>query len=62
MKSFLHSFWNIPAPELLKELQTTTQGLSEEEVQKRIAYYGSNLLKPRKKTDGILDVNNPYGW
>jgi Mg2+-importing ATPase len=49
MESFLHSFWNVPAPELLKQLQTTTQGLSEEEVQERLARHGSNLFKPKKE-------------
>jgi Mg2+-importing ATPase len=44
-------FWNLPAPDLLQELQTTSEGLSEEEVRERLARYGSNVLKPKKRTD-----------
>jgi Mg2+-importing ATPase len=46
-------FWNLPAPDLLQELQTTSEGLSEEEVRERLSRYGSNVLKPKKRTDAI---------
>jgi len=46
-------FWNLPAPDLLQELQTTPEGLSEEEAQERLARHGSNLLKPKKRTDAL---------
>ena len=53
MKQPSHVFWSAPAAEILQELQTTPQGLSEEEVQERLARYGSNLLKPKKKADAL---------
>ena len=53
MKQPSHAFWCMPAAEILKELQTTAQGLSEEEAQERLARHGSNLLKPKKRTDDL---------
>jgi len=44
-------FWNVPSLELLQQLQTTPQGLMDDEVQQRLLRYGSNLLKPKKKSD-----------
>jgi len=46
-------FWSIPSFELLRELQTTPQGLRSDEVQERLLRYGSNLLKPKKKSDAL---------
>src|SRR5574341_619715 len=37
--------------ELLQKLQTTSQGLTSNEAQQRLAHYGFNLLKPKKKSD-----------
>ncbi len=37
--------------ELLQKLQTTSQGLTSNEAQQRLARYGFNLLKPKKKSD-----------
>jgi Mg2+-importing ATPase len=45
------AFWSIPGSELLQKLETTPQGLTEEEAGKRLAQYGPNLLGSRKKTD-----------
>ena len=53
MKQPSDAFWSATAAEILKELQTTPQGLSEEEVQERLARHGSNLLKPKKRTDDL---------
>ena len=53
MKQPSHAFWSVTASEILKELQTTPQGLSVEEAQERLARYGSNLLKPRKRTAAL---------
>jgi magnesium-transporting ATPase (P-type) len=53
MKQPSHTFWSAPAAEILQELQTTPQGLSEEEAQERLARHGSNLLKPKKRTDDL---------
>ncbi len=46
-------FWSMPSLELLRELQTTPQGLRSDEVQERLLRYGSNLLKPKKKSDAL---------
>ena len=47
------SFWSVPTSELLGQLQTTPKGLTEAEAGKRLAKYGSNLLKPKKKSDTL---------
>ena len=46
-------FWSVPSFELLQQLQTTPQGLMSDEVQQRLLRYGSNLLKPEKKSDAL---------
>ncbi len=46
-------FWSVPPFELLRELQTTPQGLGSNEAQQRLFRYGSNLLKPKKKSDAL---------
>ncbi|MEI9478334.1 MAG: magnesium-translocating P-type ATPase [Deltaproteobacteria bacterium] len=46
-------FWSVPSVELLHQLQTTPQGLMSNEVQQRLLRYGSNLLKPKKKSDAL---------
>ena len=46
-------FWSIPAPELFRQLQTTPQGLTSDEAKQRIARYGFNLLKPKKRSDAL---------
>jgi Mg2+-importing ATPase len=47
------AFWSIPAPELFRQLQTTPQGLTSDEAKQRIARYGFNLLKPKKRSDAL---------
>jgi Mg2+-importing ATPase len=46
-------FWSVSSLELLQQLQTTPQGLTSDEVQQRLLRYGSNLLKPKKKSDAL---------
>ena len=46
-------FWSVSTPELLQQLQTTPQGLMSDEVQRQLLRYGSNLLKPKKKSDAL---------
>ena len=46
-------FWSVPSSELLQQLQTTPQGLMSDEAQQRLLRYGSNLLKPKKKSDAL---------
>jgi Mg2+-importing ATPase len=47
------SFWSIPAEELLRQLKTTSQGLTNEEARRRFTQYGANLLKPKKKATAL---------
>ena len=47
------AFWSIPTGDLLQQLETTSQGLGEDEAKARLRLYGANLLKPRKRTDAL---------
>ena len=47
------ALWSIPTGDLLKQLETTSQGLGEDEAKARLRLYGANLLKPRKRTDTL---------
>jgi P-type Mg2+ transporter len=46
-------FWSIPSLELLQQLQTTPQGLRSDEIQERLLRFGSNRLKPKKKSNAL---------
>jgi len=48
------AFWSLPADELLRQLQTAPQGLSSDEARERLARYGANLLKPKKRLDAPM--------
>ena len=54
MEKLPPSFWGISVAEMLQRLETTREGLSTVEARQRLALYGSNLLKPKKRSDGIL--------
>jgi Mg2+-importing ATPase len=47
------AFWSIPAAELLQQLQTTPQGLTNDEARQRFIRYGANLLKPKKRSSTL---------
>ncbi len=51
MNRHIPAFWSIPATEVLERLQTTAQGLSTEEAQRRLDTYGFNLLRPKRKSN-----------
>lgn len=44
-------FWGISAHEILQQLHTGTDGLTADEAKQRLTRYGSNLLKPPKRSD-----------
>ncbi|RUT14653.1 hypothetical protein DSM107010_01990 [Chroococcidiopsis cubana SAG 39.79] len=46
-------FWSIPTADLLKELQTTSQGLTKAEAKQRLMQYGFNLIKPKRRADTL---------
>jgi P-type Mg2+ transporter len=45
------SFWSISVAEMFKKLETAKEGLTSNEAKKRLTFYGSNLLKPKKRSD-----------
>jgi Mg2+-importing ATPase len=46
-------FWSVPAAELLDRLKTSAAGLTTAEARQRLALYGPNLLKSKRKTDSL---------
>jgi Mg2+-importing ATPase len=53
MKQNEPPFWSLSDVELLQQLETTKEGLTGDEAAKRLAFHGSNLLKPPKPTDWL---------
>ena len=51
MNQFPLSFWSLSVTEMLQKLESKKEGLTSVEAQKRLILYGSNLLKPKKRTD-----------
>ncbi len=50
----LSTFWALTAEEVMRQLGTGPEGLTESEAQKRLKEYGSNLLRPRKESRALL--------
>lgn len=46
-------FWSYTTDEILKELGTSREGLSEAEAEKRLKEHGPNILHPKKRTDAL---------
>jgi Mg2+-importing ATPase len=44
-------FWSVPVTELLGNFKSTSTGLTSEDAKKRLIQYGSNRLKPQKRSD-----------
>jgi len=53
MNQHQRPFWTVTAAELFQELQTTPQGLTDDEAKEQLKRFGSNLLKPKKKSDAL---------
>jgi P-type Mg2+ transporter len=53
MNPFPPAFWSIPMTEMLHKLDTKKEGLKSDEIQKRIALYGFNLLKNKKRSGAL---------
>ncbi len=45
------AFWSVAADEMLKQLQASANGLTSDEARNRLRRFGSNLLKPPKRSD-----------
>ncbi|MCJ7445933.1 MAG: cation-transporting P-type ATPase, partial [Methanotrichaceae archaeon] len=54
MNQDLSTFWSMPAEDLLKQLGTRPEGLTDSEAKQRLKQYGSNIIRPRKEADIIL--------
>ena len=50
----MQPFWQYTPEELFSGLQSSIEGLSEEEIKRRLAVYGPNSLKPPQKGRGWL--------
>ena len=46
-------YWGIPRSDLLAQLNAKMEGLSSAEAKQRLIQYGSNLLKPAKRSDAL---------
>jgi Mg2+-importing ATPase len=47
------TYWGIPQPDLLTQLNAKKEGLSGEEAKQRLIQYGANLLKPPKRSNTL---------
>jgi P-type Mg2+ transporter len=47
------AFWCVSATEMLQQLGTTREGLSDEEARRRLIRYGANLLRPQKRLNAL---------
>lgn len=47
------AFWSIPSGEMLQQLESTADGLTGRDAQRRLSVYGSNLLTPKKRSDAL---------
>src|SRR5690242_9053240 len=45
------AFWSLSTAEMLEQLQAVKEGLTADEAGERLRRYGSNLLKPPKRSD-----------
>jgi len=53
MNQSLSAFWSVPATELLRQLEATSQGLPSTEARERLTRFGANLLTPKRRTDAL---------
>jgi Mg2+-importing ATPase len=45
------AFWSVSVTDMLQNLETTKNGLTDDEAGQRLILYGANLLKPPKRSD-----------
>jgi Mg2+-importing ATPase len=55
-----YQFWSKPAEQILQELQTKLQGLSEAEAANRLNAYGANRIKPHRGLGSIALLANQF--
>jgi Mg2+-importing ATPase len=47
------AFWSVQADELLRQINTTPEGLTTRDAEERLARFGPNLLKPRGRSGAL---------
>jgi len=50
MNQFIPVFWSLSWSEMIQKLESEKEGLTSAEAQKRLALYGSNHIKPKKRS------------
>jgi Mg2+-importing ATPase len=45
------AFWSVSVTEMLQNLETAKEGWTGAEARQRLTRYGSNLLKPKQRSD-----------
>ncbi|MER3447358.1 MAG: hypothetical protein C4291_11185 [Candidatus Dadabacteria bacterium] len=53
MGKYLTAFWNVPASDLIQEVQSTPNGLTGDKAREHLMRFGFNLLKPKRRTDAL---------
>jgi len=53
-------FWTLAPDDAFNQLGTNRNGLTREEAQKRLQYFGANLLKPGRRTDTLTLLLNQF--
>jgi|WetSurMetagenome_2_1015567.scaffolds.fasta_scaffold03727_9 P-type Mg2+ transporter len=53
-------FWTLSSDDALNQLGTNRNGLIRDEAQKRLLRFGTNLLKPKRKTDTLTLLINQF--
>ena len=53
MNQLPSAFWCVSVTEMLRHLGMAKEGLSSGEARQRLARYGSNILKPQKRSDAL---------
>jgi Mg2+-importing ATPase len=56
----LSSFWHLPAAQVLDQLKSSPQGLSQAEAQQRLTQYGANSLKQKRQSHTLVLLLNQF--
>ena len=54
------SFWNLPAEQVLQQIESNPQGLSSQEARKRLIQYGANSLKQKQQNNTLFLLLNQF--
>jgi Mg2+-importing ATPase len=60
MKQGSQAFWSVSQDELQRTLQTTGQGLSDDQVTERRSRYGLNVIKQERRFNWLLLLFNQF--